>query len=407
MGGLARLGVILVTLLSLIAMAGPAIGDEKSFGPPTVPDGFRIAPAIQGVHHPTRLVFGPDERLYIAQQTGEILAITLKDGSEVSRQQVAAATPKRNLLGIALKGDHLWVSETGVIARYQRQPDGSYAEREELVTAIPFGLHQNDGFAWGPDGKLYWGLGSTTDRGPEEHEWSGTIMRMDPDGQNAEVFARGFRNPYGLAFDPQGNLWATDNGADDPGTSDELNRVVEGGDYGYPRLFEHPPAGSGTRAPHALFGVHNSTNGILYYDQTQFPTKYQGGFFVAMWGSSFDDSIGRSVGFVKVDGEQAEVTTFATGFNRPLDITMGPTGDLWVADFFGQTVYRIWYERPASEPGAPSPAPPRETQAPPAPAPPAPASPAKASHSAWFLWLAGLAMVGLLAFGLVRARSGR
>lgn len=323
---------------------------DKHFGPPRTPEGFHIEPAIQKLHHPTRLVFGPDGRLYIAQQTGEVVAVTLKEGKEVARDQVAEG--KANLLGIALKDDRLWVSDTGTISVYTRTPEGRYANRQEIVTEIPHGLHENDGFAWGPDGKLYWGLGSSTDRGPEQHAWSGSIMRMNPDGTEVEVYAKGFRNPFGITFGPDGRLWVTDNGADDPVSSDELNLVVEGGHYGYPDVFEVPPAGSHTKGPVALFGPHNSTNGIVVYTGKMFPRRYQGGIFAAMWGSSFDDNVGRALGFVDVSRTDVLATpmTFISGLNRPLDVAMGPDGDLWVADFVPGIVYRVWYDGPADPP---------------------------------------------------------
>jgi glucose/arabinose dehydrogenase len=363
-----------VLLLAAAVAGAPAVNGAESSGP-KVPEGFRIEPAIQNLHHPTRLVFGPDGRLYVAQQTGEVIAVTLEKGREVSRQQVAKAN--LNLLGIALKDDRLWVSETGVVAVYTRTPDGRYEGRKEILKEIPHGRHQNDGLAWGPDGKLYLGVGSTTDRGPESHPWSATILRFHPDGTGVEVYARGFRNPYGIAFDPEGRLWATDNGADNPVTSDELNLVEQGAHYGYPDVFEEPPSGSPTKGPVALFGAHNSTNGLAYYSGSQFPPAYRGGIFVAMWGSSFSDEVGRAVGFVRLKQDGArykgEVFQFATGFDRPLDLTVGPEGDLWVGDFLAGTVYRIWYEGAPGEgtgsepPGSPAAGPPLPRMETPAP----------------------------------------
>jgi glucose/arabinose dehydrogenase len=336
--------LLLLSLLFPTAAAG-----QEPVNLPKVPEGFQIEPVVQKVHHPTRVLFGPDGRLFIAQQTGEIVAVTLRGGQETARQQVAKAN--LHLLGIALREDQLWVSESGKIAVYTRTPDGRYTDRQEILTGIPHGLHQNDGFAWGSDGKLYWGLGSTTDRGPEHHPWSASIMRMNPNGSEPEVFARGFRNPFGIAFDPKGNLWVTDNGADKPVSSDELNLVTQGGDYGYPRVFGQPPPGSQTLAPVALFGNHNSTNGMAFYIGTQFPIRYRGQLFVAMWGSSFDETTGRAVGVVELQeqsggGYTGQVSKFATGFDRPLDLTIGPNGDLWVADFVPGIIYRIWYEPP-------------------------------------------------------------
>ncbi|HWI60573.1 MAG TPA: PQQ-dependent sugar dehydrogenase [Symbiobacteriaceae bacterium] len=337
-------------ILSLIPGAAAA-------APAPVREEFKIAVAARDLHHPTRLVFGPDGRLYVAQQTGEIIALSLKDGAESGRQQVAKA--KHDLLGIAFKGDMLYASDTGRVIAFTRRPDGTYGNETTVLPALPHGLHQNDGLLFGPDGLLYLGIGSTTDRGPETHAWSGTILRFDPSRpESAAVYAKGFRNPFGLAWDELGQLWVTDNGADKPATSDELNMVVPGADYGFPRFFERPPERSGTNGPAALFGLHNSTNGLAYAGASAFPPPYRDGFFVAMWGSSFDETTGRRVAFVSKSGEIQDVVT---GLERPLDLTIGPAGDLFVGDFVAGAIYRIWWDGP---PPADTPAPPTAPQRP-------------------------------------------
>lgn len=70
-----------------------------------------------------------------------------------------------------------------------------------------------------------------------------------PDGHTGFVFTKGLRNPYGLALDKSGNIFATDNGPDAPAAPNELNYIVKGGDYGFPNYFGVPPAGSGTLGP--------------------------------------------------------------------------------------------------------------------------------------------------------------
>jgi glucose/arabinose dehydrogenase len=397
--------VLLMLLVPNATLAAPT---------PAVP-GFRIAPVVEGVHHPTRLVFGPDGRLYIAQQTGEVVAVTIRDAAEVERQVVAKA--RHDLLGIALKDDTLYVSDTGRVLAFTRQPDGTYANPKAVLPDVPNGLHQNDGLLFGPDGMLYLGIGSTTDRGPEKHPWSGTILRFDPARpESAEPWAQGFRNPFGMAWDDKGQLWVTDNGADDPATSDELNLVVQGGDYGFPRYFEQPPANSGTTGPVALFGLHNSTNGLAYAGTSAFPAPYRDGFFVAMWGSSFDETTGRRVAFVTTEGKIIDV---ATGFERPLDATVGPAGDLFVADFVAGIIYRMWWEGPPPAPGpAPPPGPGTNPGPGPAPGPgpsptpvplppPGPIEPPTAGSAAtWLLLGSAATLVVLLAiFGWRRMRG--
>ena len=69
---------------------------------------------------------------------------------------------------------------------------------------------------------------------------NGTVMRMNPDGSDLEVFAWGLRNPFGLAFAPDGNLYASDNGYDNRGSRPIANapdcvwHVKQGAWYGFP-----------------------------------------------------------------------------------------------------------------------------------------------------------------------------
>lgn len=65
----------------------------------------------------------------------------------------------------------------------------------------------------------------------DETSLLGKILRIDPESGDVEIHARGMRNPQGLAFDRHGNLWSTSHG---PEGGDELNRIVEGENYGWP-----------------------------------------------------------------------------------------------------------------------------------------------------------------------------
>lgn len=69
---------------------------------------------------------------------------------------------------------------------------------------------------------------------------SGTILRMNTDGSDLEVYAWGLRNPFGLKWGPDGTLYATDNAYDERGSrpiaraKDNIFAIKQGAWYGWP-----------------------------------------------------------------------------------------------------------------------------------------------------------------------------
>ena len=61
----------------------------------------------------------------------------------------------------------------------------------------------------------------------------GKLVRVAIETGRAEVLASGLRNSQGLARDAAGHLWETEHG---PQGGDELNVLVAGGNYGWPRV---------------------------------------------------------------------------------------------------------------------------------------------------------------------------
>lgn len=102
-------------------------------------------------------------------------------------------------------------------------------------------IHDGGRIAFGPDGKLYAGVGDTgnTDLAQDRAAQNGKILRMDPSGSvpkdnpfpGSRVWSLGHRNVQGLAFDAQGRLWASEFGQD---TRDEVNLIRKGRNYGWP-----------------------------------------------------------------------------------------------------------------------------------------------------------------------------
>lgn len=159
----------------------------------------------------------------------------------------------------------------------------------------------------------------------------GTIMRMGLDGSNAEIWSHGHRNPLGLAFDADGRLWASEMG---PQGGDELNLIVQGGNYGWPRasngshygggdIPDHAP-GDGFEAPKVWWTPSVSPGSLMIYSGDVFP-DWQGDAFIGALS-------GRALIRVDLDGENATKADEWDMGQRIREVEQGPDGTIWLLE---------------------------------------------------------------------------
>jgi len=170
---------------------------------------------------------------------------------------------------------------------------------------------------------------------------NGSVMRVAATGGGVELVAWGFRNPFGLAFAPDGTLYVSDNGYDDRGSrpvhgaADVIWAVKPGLWYGWPDysgglrldegdhfrapgkpvarpLLAQPP--NPPPQPVAALGVHTSSDGMDFSRSADF--GYAGQLFIAQFGDM---------------APNAGKTMSPTGFKvRRLDVTTGVSDDFAV-----------------------------------------------------------------------------
>ncbi|HXF81823.1 MAG TPA: PQQ-dependent sugar dehydrogenase [bacterium] len=168
----------------------------------------------------------------------------------------------------------------------------------------------------------------------------GSIVRFRPDGSRFELVAWGLRNPFGLAFDDDGRLWATSHGADVRGSRsifndpDSLVRVREGAWYGWPEYFAGRPVTERRFAapakapprflwrghpaltpPDVTFDTHSGVNGFAFSPGGAF--GFEGDAFIAMFGAYVPAATGvniRPAGYsvVQVNVRTRQVREFAS-----------------------------------------------------------------------------------------------
>ncbi|MEP7291226.1 MAG: PQQ-dependent sugar dehydrogenase [Chloroflexota bacterium] len=341
----------------------------------TVPQGFTVDVYArgQGIISPTVVAFAPDSRLYILSQNGQLNVFDDDDRDGYAEAQTTVYDNAQGVLnhavGLAWYDGNTYVSDSGRISIVS---DSDGDEKIDTITPIIEGLvslqywgHSNNGIAFGPDGKLYVGIGSTTDHGPINSDGEAIILRMNPDGSQPEVFATGFRNPYDLAFSPDGALFTADNNPDRFDKtlrylpSEELDHVQQGHFYGFPEVFGEPYPGNDSTAPVTNFFPSVASSGLVYYAADQFPEAYRNAVYVAQWGSlahpvqARDIRNGYEVVYVPLsptdngtftgDWEVFAMFHQELGEYRPVDVTVGPDGALYILEYNQAVVYRVRY----------------------------------------------------------------
>jgi glucose/arabinose dehydrogenase len=332
-----------VLLAAGLVLAGPGASNSLLLGAPElrVPTGYTAERYASGLKRPTAMAFGPDGRLYVAQETGQIVVVGV--GSAKPR---VLSRGFQEPLGLAWSGTRLFVSSRGRLDSLNLVGK-SLKARRTLLKGLPNGRHQQDNVVVGGDGRLYLGSGSTCDVCKEKDPRSATILSVLPSGRDLRIVARGLRNPYGLAFRPgTGRLYVTVNGRDDLGDSEPAELLVEveqGRNFGWPSCWpswaRKRLAGSGCAGvtpPVAFLEPRSGAGGIAF-------ARDGAAAYVALWGQYFGKRHGRTVVRLTfdADGGVARQQVFARGFDHPLAVLVTRDDALLVSDWGRGRIYRI------------------------------------------------------------------
>jgi glucose/arabinose dehydrogenase len=354
-----------------------------------LPPGFSIHVYAEDVPNARAMYLTENGTLFVgSRRDGVVSAVVDEDGDMRGDRVYTVATGLHMPTGLTVRDGDLYVSEVSRILRFDNIEE-RLDDPPEPVVAVD-GLPSDDWHGWkyiafGPDGKLYVPVGVPCNICDPDPPY-GTILRMNADGSEREVYARGVRNSVGFDWHPEtDDFWFTDNGRDNIGVSaaeeglipedeataytdslppDELNRVTEPGQhFGYPYVhggtLPDPEYGEGQDPndyvkPVQNLGPHVAALGMEFYDGTMFPDEYRHQAFIAEHGSwNRTEKIGYRVTLVRLDENHEAVSyePFASGWlqgennwGRPVDIELMPDGSMLVSDDQSGTIYRITYD---------------------------------------------------------------
>jgi putative heme-binding domain-containing protein len=202
-------------------------------------------------------------------------------------------------------------------------------------------------FTWGFDGWVYACHGFYNDStvkgadGQAIHMQSGNTFRMRPDGSHLEQVTWGQVNPFGLCFDPLGNLFSADC------HTQPIYQLLRGAYY---PSFGKPHDGLGF-GPETITEYKDSTAiaGICYYAADNYPPAYRDACYIGDVVTCRVNQFrlewhGSSTRATKVDFLRSDDPWF-----RPVAVILGPDGAMYVADFYNRIIGH--YEVPLTHPG--------------------------------------------------------
>ncbi|WP_088032877.1 PQQ-dependent sugar dehydrogenase [Evansella clarkii] len=199
-----------------------------------------------------------EDTIFLTEREGTITAV--EDGSS-DRQEINTSDPivhegEGGLLGMAVSEDFGDTGEVFLYYTYEGssglenkvvkavQEDDSWEETEVLLDEIPGdGIHNGGRIAIGPDGYLYVTTGDANEPAlsQDPDNLAGSILRLTVEGEvpddnpfeDSFVFSYGHRNPQGLAWNSNNELYSAEHG---PTGHDEINLIEAGNNYGWPEI---------------------------------------------------------------------------------------------------------------------------------------------------------------------------
>jgi glucose/arabinose dehydrogenase/mono/diheme cytochrome c family protein len=317
--------------------------------------------------------------------------------------------------GIALQNNSLYVEINDRIVKYTLAADQVVPQGAPVTIVSGFpnnAQHPMHPFFIGEDGFLYVELGSATNSCQLQNRavkspgikpcvelqtragiWRYDANKPDQKFSAAERYATGIRNAEGFAIDTIGHrVFVTQHGRDELHTlwpalykpeqeatlpAEEVLLLQKGGDYGWPECYYDPAYKSlvlapeyggdgktigscaGKIGPFAAYPAHWAPLSLAFYNQKQFPARYQNGLFIAFhgsWNRAPYSQQGYNVVFQSLATGQnpGRCEIFADGFagaqvtpeqaaHRPTGLAVGPDGSLYVSDDTAGRIYKIVY----------------------------------------------------------------
>lgn len=339
----------------------------------SLPAGFSISIYADNVPNARSMALADDGVVFVGTgKEGKVYALAddaNHDGVADARYVIAKDLFMPN--GVAYKDGALYVAAVNRILRFDAITQHLNNPLAPVVVTDKFPDDKHHGWKYlrfGSDNKLYTAVGAPCNICDPEKDIYSSLVRLNPDGSDIEILARGIRNTVGFDWQPETNaLFFNDNGRDhlgDDEPADELNHwTTKGEHFGYPYCHGgdtlDPEFGTGKKcadytAPAWKYKAHIAPLGMRFYTGKSFPVDYKNQLFVAQHGSwNRTEPQGYRVALVKFkDGKAIAEQAFISGWltaegkvlGRPVDILTLQDGSLLISDDQLGVIYKVAYK---------------------------------------------------------------
>ncbi len=294
----------------------------------------------EGLEAPRSIDVAEDGRIFFTEQHGSIRVV---DENGTLLEEPVGDIKVENLQGAGLLGltlhpnftqNHLFYiyftysNNTGIFNRVLmlEENKNKIIDSRTILDGIPGSEFRDGGrIKFGPDGKLYVSTGdaSIPELSQDLNSLAGKILRINEDGtipqdnpfSNSFVYAYGFRNVQGLAWDPEnGQLYASDQGG---AGNDEVNLVSPGKNYGWPK--EQCNGNAQNTPPLLCFNPSLEPSGITFASSNKL--GYNNHLIVA----TLKGSLLR-----EIDLKTSSQNTILVGYGRLADVVESKDGSIFV-----------------------------------------------------------------------------
>jgi glucose/arabinose dehydrogenase len=331
-------GIIAALAVSAIILSSPS--QAPPLPPPTTQQHESIKILADGLKRPWAIALAGD-RIFVTEKQGDIRVIQ----SDVLLDEPLATLRVAQIFGGGLLGitthpdfannhflyvyytysedDKLWNKVLRIT-----ESENKLVDAVTILDKIPGSQFYNGGvIKFGPDGKLYvaTGLSSEFSHGAQDMaSLEGKILRLNDDGtipqdnpfQDSAIFSLGHRDPQGMAWNKNADLFMTEAG---PTKNDEINLIKHGENYGWP---EQECGGEKFSSPVMCYDPSIEPGGIVFYSGDKL--EYKDSMIMATL---------RGANLYKLDVTKEGMLSqksILSGAGRIRDVVEGPDGYLYI-----------------------------------------------------------------------------